>query len=185
MSAADDFWRWSLEVYGRPGAADAFLALQDVCGLNVNVSLWCLWTGVAMGDLPEARLLAAQERVARQSALVTEHLRTARRNCGSTAAGVPPALADALRVRIKATELEAERVEQAILCGLLDERSDAPGSGSETAARRNLARYARLAGASARTGFSVALLDAVIDASFPSSDQGDRGSPSRASGSES
>ena len=40
------FWRFSLRTYGAPGVARACLALQDACGADVNLLLFCCWLGV-------------------------------------------------------------------------------------------------------------------------------------------
>jgi uncharacterized protein (TIGR02444 family) len=43
MSPPDDpFWRFSLDLYGRPGVAPACLALQDEAGADVNLVLYLL-----------------------------------------------------------------------------------------------------------------------------------------------
>ena len=39
------FWRFSLATYRKPGVADACLALQDGCGVDVNVLLFVTWLG--------------------------------------------------------------------------------------------------------------------------------------------
>ena len=39
------FWDFSLEIYAKPGVAQACLALQDECGADVNLLLFCCWAG--------------------------------------------------------------------------------------------------------------------------------------------
>ena len=41
------FWRFSLRFYRQPGVADACIALQDGCGVDVNVLLFFLWLATA------------------------------------------------------------------------------------------------------------------------------------------
>ena len=41
------FWRFSLGFYRQPGVADACIALQDECGVDVNVLLFFLWLAAA------------------------------------------------------------------------------------------------------------------------------------------
>ena len=36
-------WDWTLDVYARPGVAEATLALQDEHGLNTSLLLWAAW----------------------------------------------------------------------------------------------------------------------------------------------
>ena len=40
---ASPFWRFSLGFYRQPGVADACIALQDGCGVDVNILLFFLW----------------------------------------------------------------------------------------------------------------------------------------------
>ena len=42
---ANPFWRFSLRTYRAPGVQEACLALQDRCGADVNLLLFCGWTG--------------------------------------------------------------------------------------------------------------------------------------------
>ena len=37
------FWRFSLHFYRQPGVSDACIALQDDCGVDVNLLLFLLW----------------------------------------------------------------------------------------------------------------------------------------------
>ena len=37
------FWRFSLHFYRQPGVSDACIALQDGCGVDVNLLLFLLW----------------------------------------------------------------------------------------------------------------------------------------------
>jgi uncharacterized protein (TIGR02444 family) len=37
------FWRFSLKYYGQPGVSDACIALQDDCGVDVNLLLFLFW----------------------------------------------------------------------------------------------------------------------------------------------
>jgi uncharacterized protein (TIGR02444 family) len=113
---ANPFWRWSLRVYRAPGVQEACLALQDRCGADVNLLLFCGWVGLAGRALDQRRLRQATACVGRWQAEVVAPLRAVRRalkhgaSTGSTAA---PALM--LRRRVAALELEAESVEQTLL----------------------------------------------------------------------
>ena len=55
--AAHSFWEFSLRVYGGRGVAEACLALQDECGADVNMVLYCCWVGASGGGAVESRLL--------------------------------------------------------------------------------------------------------------------------------
>jgi uncharacterized protein (TIGR02444 family) len=103
--SANPFWDFSLAVYGRPGVPSCCLALQDRRGVDVNVLLFAAWVGLDCG----IRLSA--EGLARIDAAVSgwrdgmvRPLRALRRRA--------KAEDDALYRRMKAAELEAERVQQ-------------------------------------------------------------------------
>jgi len=113
---ANPFWRWSLRVYRAPGVQEACLALQDRCGADVNLLLFCGWVGLAGRALDQRLLRQATACVGRWQAEVVAPLRAVRRTLkhgASTGPTAEPALA--LRRRIAALELEAESVEQALL----------------------------------------------------------------------
>lgn len=98
----DPLWAFACALYARPGVEAACLHLQDDAGIEVIELLWRLWLfrhGFAAGLIPEE--------VTRWQAEVTAPLRRLRRELKAEAAereGVA-----ALRERIKAAELDAER----------------------------------------------------------------------------
>lgn len=155
------FWKFSLAVYGTPGVPDACLRLQDQSGADVNVVLYLLWLAVQGRELSEAQVRQAADSVDSWRAGVVVPLRTARR-----ALKEPPALlvseaAATLRNKVKALELEAERLQQEALYG----RGDAGALGVNAqslrqAAEDNLGHYARVLA----TGFDAAALGVVISA---------------------
>ena len=44
---ANAFWRFSLHTYRLPGIEAACLALQDRCGTDTNLLLYCCWLGTS------------------------------------------------------------------------------------------------------------------------------------------
>jgi uncharacterized protein (TIGR02444 family) len=124
------FWRFSLGFYARPGVAPALIALQDRDGLDVNVILYALWLGLTRGHATSAADLAVAEAAAAplRAAVVVE-LRGLRRRLR------PHSDPDvqALRRRVQALEIAAERAVQERLAGSLTPR-DAAGDRVETAA---------------------------------------------------
>jgi uncharacterized protein (TIGR02444 family) len=124
MSAALDLdgphWAFALALYARPGVAPACLRLQDELGVDVNVLLIALFAaaerGIAVGGEEVAALDAA---IARWRERVVAPLRSVRRDLKTEfpAAG---AEGQTLREGVKALELEAEKVEQAMLARALD-----------------------------------------------------------------
>ncbi|MDN3556058.1 TIGR02444 family protein [Halomonas maura] len=100
--AAAPLWDFALALYGRPGVEAACLHLQDDAGVDVVELLWRCWLyhhGLASGEAPEA--------VRRWQAEVTAPLRRRRRALKEEARH--RADVAALRERLKASELEAER----------------------------------------------------------------------------
>lgn len=90
-----EFWDWAVEVYARPGVAEACLDLQDRYGQNVPLLLWAIWRGGGIIDAVDTATMWESE--------VIGPLRYARRNLKRFGNFEP------LRERIKADELEAER----------------------------------------------------------------------------
>ncbi|MBY6266189.1 TIGR02444 family protein [Azospirillum sp. 412522] len=103
--SANPFWDFSLAVYGRPGVPACCLALQDRRGVDVNVLLFAAWAGLECGVRLSADDLARIDgAVAGWREEVVRPLRVLRRRA--------KAEDDAFYRRMKAAELEAERVQQ-------------------------------------------------------------------------
>lgn len=149
MSSNEVFWDWSVAVYGQPGVAAACLALQDEDGLDVNVLLLCLWSGLAgRGRMGRRVMGAALDAVRPWQRGVITPLRAIRRQLKATLTAVDEERQSRLRERIQAVELDAERVAQEVLADVVAVASDADmqsGTGASVAAA-NLASYAALAG---------------------------------------
>src|SRR6266566_3164029 len=135
------FWRFSLRFYRQPGVADACIALQDGCGLDVNILLFLLWLATSRRRVP---LAAAQEVCAKAAAWredVVVPLRALRRRLKDGSSLVERSAAELFRTRIKAVELESERLQQeamfALAAGLVTENATT----TEAAARANVAAY--------------------------------------------
>ena len=105
----NDFWRFSLKVYDQKGVADECLALQDRHGVNVNLLLFCAWIGTQAIILDRNGIEAATKIVVRWDAMVVRPLRIARQEMKAD-----PDMA-AVRARVKALEIAAEQIEQAML----------------------------------------------------------------------
>lgn len=169
-SAADRFWAFSLELYDRPGVAPACLALQDRCGLDVNLLLLCCWTAAeGRRTLPEPALRALIAAAAPWQDTVLRPLRAARRGLKVGVAGVPEADSDALRRRVAALELEAERIEQRLLAAGLPAPEAAEAGDPARVAAANLRLYLALRdvepGSAERTALAT-----ILTAAFPAAD---------------
>jgi uncharacterized protein (TIGR02444 family) len=110
------FWRFSVRTYRVPGVQEACLALQEHCGADVNLLLFCGWTGRDGRELDEATLRSVVGRVGVWQSEVIAPLRLARRGLKRQRADDAIAgLAASLRKRVLTLELELERVEQSLL----------------------------------------------------------------------
>jgi uncharacterized protein (TIGR02444 family) len=129
-SRDNPFWRFSLNVYAAPGVEAECLALQATHDVDVNLLLFCAWAGAQeRWQLATADIDRLGEAVQAWQEAVVKPLRSARRAL-KTLRPQNPAAHD-LRSRIAADELEAERIEQAMLFALASERDPASDTGAE------------------------------------------------------
>ena len=133
------FWQFSLRLYRMPNVAEACIALQEESGVDVNLLLFVLWHAQQGRSLTTAEVSALDVRVAPWRDATVIPLRTVRRLLKSPPALVAPATAEAFRTRIKAVELEAERLQQEAMFLLAPLGAD--GATPETAARTNVEAY--------------------------------------------
>jgi uncharacterized protein (TIGR02444 family) len=141
------FWRFSLNFYRQAGVAEACIALQDDCGVDVNLMLFLLWLAASGRRLSVDNIKELDEAVRSWRDLTVIPIRDVRRKLKGTQTLVETGKQEAFRTKIKAIELEAERLQQEALYAR--SRSAPSGSGAHppAAARANLAAYERLLGA--------------------------------------
>jgi uncharacterized protein (TIGR02444 family) len=145
QSAQDSpFWRFSLRFYRDPDVAAACITLQDEAGVDVNVLLFLLWSASLKRTLPQATIADLDARIGEWRDAAVIPLRTLRR-----ALKVPPPVvaarsAEAFRTRIKALELEAERLQQQTMYELAPSLPFEDAPSSVAAARANIAAYAAI-----------------------------------------
>lgn len=161
------FWRFSLALYERPGAAEACLWLQDEAGLDVNLLLFCCWAGAAGDTLRGHQMARAAALAEPWREAVVAPLRAVRRHLKPLAG--EPGVAE-LRADVQKTELSAER----LLQDRLHAAFPAVGGGepSLAAAAENLTLYARLSGGGLPSGASRRLA-ALLGAAFPEAAEAD------------
>jgi uncharacterized protein (TIGR02444 family) len=136
------FWRFSLAFYRLPQVADACIALQEEAGVDVNLLLYLLWQARERRRLAAADVASLEARIAPWRNATVIPLRAVRRALRTPPPLVVAATAESFRNRIKAVELEAERLQQEAMAML-------PPLGLEgvdpaTAARANIAAYAEM-----------------------------------------
>jgi uncharacterized protein (TIGR02444 family) len=118
QSSESKFWTFSLTVYGDQAVQKECLDLQDKYGVNVNLLLFCAFVGAAHGAvLSHQAMKDAAAVVDLWHKNVVGRLREARRALKLFATETSPTglSAAGLRVSVEASELEAERIEQAML----------------------------------------------------------------------
>lgn len=129
----NDFWRFSLALYGQPGVARECLELQDKFGLNINLLLFCAWLGRREIALGRDDLEGALRVIASWHDHVVHPLRVVRRQMKLHHDDVA-----ALRAEVQRIEIEAEQVEQAILFDYAQRITSRSGSDALT---RNVNEY--------------------------------------------
>jgi uncharacterized protein (TIGR02444 family) len=110
------FWTFSLAVYGNAAVQRECLDLQDRCGINVNLLLFCAFVGAVHGAaLAQSDVKQAEEIVHQWDGEIVSRLRAVRRALKSFSASGTSAGFNSLYNRVKAQELEAEQLEQRML----------------------------------------------------------------------
>jgi uncharacterized protein (TIGR02444 family) len=136
------FWRFSLRLYRAPGVGDACIALQEEAGVDVNLLLFLLWQATERRAFAAADVKALDNTVGgwRDTAVIP--LRNIRRALKTPPGLVAPNTAEAFRTRIKAVELEAERLQQEAMYALAATMPAGRDATSPVeAARANVAAY--------------------------------------------
>lgn len=125
-------WRFAVALYGSPGVAQACLALQDRFELDVNLLLFAAWLGAERRlALPAAEAASARQRTAAWHGEIVRPLRRIRQRMKSGPAPAPSPETQSLRADLKAVELDAERIELALLERIGDELKPAALGGVE------------------------------------------------------
>jgi len=161
-SSGSPFWRFSLAFYRRAGVADACIALQEQAGVDVNLLLFLLWQASLRRVISAAQVDDLERRIAPWRNATVIPLRTVRRVLKSPPGLVAAGTAELFRTRIKAVELEAERLQQEAMYELT--RASPVGhevNSSDDAARANVASYAAITGTTFPSAATVTLLAAL------------------------
>jgi uncharacterized protein (TIGR02444 family) len=136
------FWRFSLRFYRQPAVADACIRLQEEAGVDVNLLLFLLWHATHKRALAADEVAELERRIGAWRDMTVIPLRSVRRALKSPPALVAPATAELFRTKIKAVELEAERLQQEAMYELARPSllgHEAPSL--DAAARANIAAY--------------------------------------------
>lgn len=154
------FWTFSLGYYRMAAVQEACLSLQDRCGVDVNIVLFLLWTASQRRRLPTDQVKALTDKVRAWQADVVATLRSLRRRLKSDPPLLDKGSAELFRTKIKAIELEAERLQQEAMFALAETLRAEPANSVEEAARASLAAYQAAIG----RPLDAAAVDTLVDA---------------------
>jgi uncharacterized protein (TIGR02444 family) len=147
-TAITPFWRFSLSFYRQAGVSDACIALQDGCGIDVNLLLFLLWLASESRQLTPDDVKKLDDQVRSWRELTIIPVRATRRKLKGAATLVEPGKQEAFRNKVKAVELEAEQLQQEALYNFTKSGLLGSQGSPRAAARANIAAYERAAGGS-------------------------------------
>ena len=109
------FWRFSVKFYAVPSVASACIALQDQAGVDVNVLFFLLWSATQKRTFNRDQVADIERRIGPWREMAVVPIRNVRRALKEPPAAIAANVAEDFRTRIKAVELEAERLQQEAL----------------------------------------------------------------------
>ena len=143
-NAADGtFWSFTLELYGKAGVAPALIGLQDRLGLDVNMLLYCCWSGAAGRVLSRDDLKAVEAVAEPWQSEVVRPLRSLRRRLRGGFGAMPADRVAAYRKRINELEIEGEHIAQNAM-GEPPRGERSAGTSTAAAVAANLKGYLKL-----------------------------------------
>ncbi|WP_216366781.1 TIGR02444 family protein [Halovulum dunhuangense] len=154
----EPLWDFALRVYGRPNVSAACLRLQERCGADVPMLLFAAWLGAGGRMLAQDRMAAFDARIAPWRDEVVRPLRAVRQRMKTGPAPAPDAATEALRTKVKAAELGAERIELDLLETLAMQDMDSLPRAADAVARNletALAHYGGRPDADARAALAI------------------------------
>lgn len=154
------FWRFSLYFYRQTGVSDACIALQDECGVDVNLLLFLFWLAADGQLLSESDVKRLDDGVRGWRDLTIIPVRDVRRKLKDAITLVDSAKQEAFRNKVKAVELEAERLQQEALYAFTQSGPLGTKAVPADAARGNVAAYERTMG----RGFPKSAIGVLIHA---------------------
>jgi uncharacterized protein (TIGR02444 family) len=160
LPQSSPFWTFSLGYYRGAGVSEACLELQDNCGVDVNVVLFLLWMASQKQQIAVDAVKRLADKVRPWQVDVIGPIRTLRRRLKGDAPLLDKGPAELFRTKIKAVELESERLQQEAMYALASTVVSEPAPSATAAARASIAAYQQTLG---RT-LTPAAIDTLIGA---------------------
>ncbi len=135
------FWRFSLHIYKQPGVSDACITLQDDCGVDVNLLLYLFWLASEGRQLTADEVKGLDSKVKSWRELTIIPIRDTRRKLKGAATLLDPNRQEAFRNKVKAVELDAERLQQEALYEFTKSGPLGKAAPAKDAARSNVVAY--------------------------------------------
>lgn len=113
-------WAFALAIYARPGVAEACLVLQNEADVDVMLLLIATFAAVKYGTLLTPDEIAALDQACRPwRERIVRKLRAIRTELKTGPLRAPDATTEPFRSKVKALELEAEKLENGLLADRL------------------------------------------------------------------
>jgi uncharacterized protein (TIGR02444 family) len=157
------FWTFSLSFYRQAGVSEACLELQDRFGVDVNIVLFLLWSATLRRRLEVGEIRALADRVRAWQNDVVVPIRNLRRFLKTPPPLLDEGTAELFRTKIKAVELESERLQQEAMSALALSLHYEPADTVEEAARTNVANYQSAIGLQ----FAIPAVETLVNALGP------------------
>src|ERR1700722_11500147 len=141
LPQSSPFWTFSLAYYRGAGVSEACLELQDNCGVDVNVVLFLLWLASQKRTVPADQVKTIADKVRPWQIDVIGPIRALRRMLKTDAPLLDKGSAELFRTKIKAIELESERLQQQAMYAMAATLTSDTAPTAEAAARASVAAY--------------------------------------------
>ena len=136
------FWQFSIKFYAVPGVAQACIELQDQAKVDVNILFFLLWNATQGRSYEKADVAEVERLIGAWRDMTVVPIRNVRRALKSPPAVMTSDVAEGFRTRIKAVELEAERLQQEALYELAQSsRLGQPAASPAKAAQTSIDAY--------------------------------------------
>jgi len=161
------FWQFSIKFYAVPGVAQACIELQDQAKVDVNILFFLLWNATQGRTYKKADVAEVERLIGAWRDMAVAPIRNVRRALKSPPAVMTPDAAEGFRSRIKAVELEAERLQQEALFAMTANIEAEPAESVEAAARANVLAYEQAAARAFTPGAVEIVIAAVVANASP------------------